>query len=50
MKGNSHPTNDVSLNTSANPSIRAVIVAVGTSRRQFVKGGVGAAALVTAGL
>lgn len=49
MKGNSHPTNDVSLNTSANPSIRDVIDAVGTSRRQFVKGGVGAAALVTAG-
>ena len=49
MKGSSHPTNDVSLNTSANPSIRDVIDAVATSRRQFVKGGVGAAALATAG-
>ena len=49
MKGNSHPTNDVSLNTSANPSIRDVIDAVGSSRRQFVKGAVGAAALATAG-
>ena len=37
MKGNSHPTNDVSLNTSANASIRDVIDAVATSRRQFVK-------------
>lgn len=49
MKGNSHPTNDVSLNTSSNPSIRDVIDAVSASRRQFVKGGVGAAALATAG-
>ena len=49
MKGSSHPTNDVSLNPSTNSSIRDVIDAVGTSRRQFVKGGVGAAALATAG-
>ena len=49
MKGNSQPTNDVSLNPSTNPSIHDVIDAVGTSRRQFVKGGVGAAALATAG-
>ncbi|MBL8350655.1 MAG: PhoX family phosphatase [Burkholderiaceae bacterium] len=49
MKGHSHPTNDVSLNPSGNRSIRDVIDAVSTSRRQFVKGGVGAAALATAG-
>lgn len=49
MKGISHPTNDVSLNTSANPSIRDVIDAVPATRRQFVKGGVGAAALSAAG-
>ncbi len=49
MKGNSHPRNDASLNPSSNPSIRDVIDAVDASRRQFVKGGAGAAALVTAG-
>lgn len=49
MKGNSHPSNDVSLNPSSNLSIRDVISAVNPSRRLFVKGGVGAAALATAG-
>ena len=49
MKGHSHPTNDESLNPSSNASIREVIDAVSASRRQFVKGGVGAAALATAG-
>ena len=49
MKGKSHPTNDESLNPSSTPSIRDVIAAVDSSRRQFVKGGVGAAALATAG-
>ncbi len=49
MKGASHPTNDVSLNPSSNPSIRQVIDEVDASRRQFVKSGVGAAALASAG-
>ncbi len=49
MKGASHPSNDVSLNPSSNPSIRDVIDAVDPSRRQFVKSGVGAAALASAG-
>jgi len=49
MKGHSHPKNDVSLNPSSNPSIRDVIDSVAATRRQFVKGGVGAAALSAAG-
>lgn len=49
MKGSSHPTNDVSLNASGNESIRDVIDQVDASRRRFVKGGVGAAALASAG-
>lgn len=49
MKGLSHPKNDVSLNPSTNPTIRDVIDAVSTTRRQFVQGGVGAAALSAAG-
>lgn len=49
MKGLFHPTNDVSLNPSNNPSIRDVIDSVAATRRQFVKGGVGAAALSAAG-
>ncbi|MDO9237696.1 MAG: PhoX family phosphatase [Aquabacterium sp.] len=49
MKGASHPTNDVSLNPSSTPSIHDVINQVDASRRQFVKGGVGAAALASAG-
>jgi uncharacterized protein len=49
MKGSSHPTNDVSLNPSGNASIRDVIDQVDASRRLFIKGGVGAAALASAG-
>lgn len=49
MKGYSHPSNDVSLNDSGNASIRDVIEQVDASRRRFVKGGVGAAALASAG-
>jgi secreted PhoX family phosphatase len=49
MKGSLHPTNDRTLNASGNPSIRDVIDAVDPSRRQFIKGGVGGAALAAAG-
>ena len=49
MKGVSHPTNDVSLNPSSNHSIRDVIGQVDADRRQFIRGGVGAAALAAAG-
>ena len=49
MKGLLHPTNDVSLNPSSNPSIRDVVDAVPMSRRRFVQGGASAAALVSAG-
>lgn len=49
MKGRQHPKNDVSLNTSANPSIHDVIARTDLSRRQFVRGGVGASALAAAG-
>ncbi len=49
MKGTSHPSNDASLNPSSNESIRGVIDAVAPSRRQFIRGGVGAAALASAG-
>jgi uncharacterized protein len=49
MKGNSHPTNDATINPSGNESIRDVIDRVDASRRRFVRGGVGAAALASAG-
>jgi uncharacterized protein len=49
MKGISHPTNDVSLNPSTSHSIRDVIDQVDANRRQFIKGGVSAAALASAG-
>lgn len=49
MKGASHPANDESLNPSTTPSIRDVIDRVDPTRRQFVQGGVGAAALACAG-
>ena len=49
MKGTSHPTNDVSLNTSSTPSIRDVIGAVDGNRRKFILGSVGASALASAG-
>lgn len=49
MKGASHPTNDVSLNPSSTPTIFDVINHVDASRRLFIKGGVGATALASAG-
>jgi secreted PhoX family phosphatase len=49
MKGASHPTNDVSLNPSSNESIQDVISRVAVGRRQFLQGGISAAALATAG-
>lgn len=49
MKGASHPTNDVSLNPSSTPTIHDVISHVDASRRLFIKGGVGATALASAG-
>jgi hypothetical protein len=49
MKGKSHPSNDVSLNTSGNSSIHDVIDQVDGTRRQFIKGSVGSAALAAAG-
>jgi len=49
MKGSSHPKNDVSLNTSGNASILDVIDQVDASRRRFIRGGVGAATLASAG-
>ena len=49
MKGLSHPTNDVSLNPSSQPSIRDVIDRVDSSRRHFIQGSVSAAALASAG-
>ena len=49
MKGLQHPKNDVSLNASGNESIHDVIANVDVSRRQFVRGGVGAGALAAAG-
>jgi secreted PhoX family phosphatase len=49
MKGQSHPTNDVSLNSSSNESIQEVINRVAMGRRQFLQGGIGAAALASAG-
>jgi secreted PhoX family phosphatase len=49
MKGQSHPTNDVSLNPSSNESIQEVISRVALGRRQFLQGGIGAAALASAG-
>jgi uncharacterized protein len=49
MKGQQHPTNDVTLAESATPSIRDIIDSVETSRRQFVKTGLSATALASAG-
>ncbi len=49
MKGLQHPSNDLSLNASGNQSIHDVIARTDMSRRQFVRGGVGAGALVAAG-
>jgi uncharacterized protein len=49
MKGSSHPTNDVSLNTSGNESIHDVIGRVDGGRRHFIKSGFSASALAAAG-
>ena len=49
MKGASHPTNDVTLAESSVPTIRDVIDSVEASRRQFIQGGVSAAALASVG-
>ncbi|MCB1998274.1 MAG: PhoX family phosphatase [Rhodoferax sp.] len=49
MKGKSHPTNDLTINPSGNPSIYDVIDRVDVTRRRFVQGGVGGAALAAAG-
>ena len=49
MKGTSHPTNDLTINPSGNESIHDVIGRIDPSRRLFIKGGVGGAALATAG-
>jgi secreted PhoX family phosphatase len=49
MKGSSHPKNDVTLNPSCNESIHEIIGRVDHSRRRFVQGGIGAAALAGAG-
>lgn len=49
MKGASHPSNDVSLNPSSQPTIRELAGAVDAARRQFIKTGIGATALASAG-
>lgn len=49
MKGSQHPRNDVSLNTSGNPSIHDIIDSVDASRRLFIKGSASASALAAAG-
>jgi uncharacterized protein len=49
MKGSSHPKNDSTLNPSTNPSIHDVIDQVDGSRRRFMRGSLGAAALASAG-
>jgi hypothetical protein len=49
VKGQFHPKNDVSLNTSGNTSIRDVIDAVDTSRRSFLKAGAGTGAVAVFG-
>ncbi|EGJ09197.1 PhoX family protein [Rubrivivax benzoatilyticus] len=49
MKGKQHPRNDVSLNPSTSRDIHAVVDAVDPARRRFVGGGLGAAALASAG-
>jgi secreted PhoX family phosphatase len=49
MKGKFHPTNDLTLNASGNPSIHDIIDRVDGSRRLFIKGTAGSAALAAAG-
>jgi uncharacterized protein len=49
MKGYSHPKNDQTLAESSTPSIRDIIDHVDATRRQFVKTGLSASALASAG-
>lgn len=49
MKGVHHPKNDESLNPSSTPTIFDVIEQADESRRRFIKGSVGSAALAAAG-
>ncbi|TBO30035.1 PhoX family phosphatase [Aquabacterium lacunae] len=49
MKGMSHPTNDLTLAESTAPGIREVLDQVQTHRRQFLKTGLSASALASAG-
>lgn len=49
MKGKSHPTNDITINPSANQTIQQVIDQVDVNRRRFVQTGISAAALASAG-
>ena len=49
MKGRHHPSNDISLNTSGNESIRDVIARVEPSRRSFLKGSLGAGVVAALG-
>ncbi len=47
MKGPKHPRNDLTINPSNNPSIRDVIAEVDSSRRQFLRQSVSAAAVAS---
>lgn len=49
MKGKQHPTNEVTINPSANESIRDVIARTPLSRRQFLRTGVDAGVLAAIG-
>lgn len=49
MKGNSHPSNDLTVNPSGNESIHDVIGRVEVSRRRFVQGTASAGMLAAAG-
>lgn len=49
MKGKQHPSNDATINPSANESIRDVIARIDPSRRTFLKGSAGVGALAAFG-
>lgn len=49
MKGKLHPTNDVTINPSSNPSIHDVIESTDESRRRFIQGAASAGMLAAAG-
>ncbi|MFT3735787.1 MAG: PhoX family phosphatase [Rhodocyclaceae bacterium] len=49
MKGSSHPSNDLTLNPSANDSIHDVIDQIEPSRRRFIKGAASSSMLAAAG-